>query len=168
MDGCIFCKIVSGEIPSLKIYETDKCIAVLDINPANPGHILIISKKHFENIYDIDDDVLEDMILVAKKMSIRLKKRFECLGVNILMNNEKIAGQMISHAHIHVIPRYEDDKVIITYAKKEITKEQFKEIAKKMSEDDTKDSEEIIEEEKSKDNKKSTKKENIKDEWVFR
>ena len=158
MDGCILCKIVSGEIPSFKIRETDKCIAILDINPANPGHTLVISKEHFDNVYSIDDDVLSDMILVAKKIARRLKERFECKGVNIIMNNEKIAGQIIPHAHIHVIPRFDDDKVIITYAKKQMAKEQFAEIAKRLSE------EEHIEQKGD----ESTPKENIKEEWVFR
>ncbi len=158
MDGCIFCKIVSGEIPSFKILETDKCVAILDINPANPGHTLIISKEHYDNVYSIDDEVLKDMVLVAKKIARRLKDRFECKGVNIIMNNEKPAGQIIPHAHMHVIPRFDEDRVIITYAKKELTKEQFSEIAKKLSEEDAEESEE----------KEEAPKENIKEEWVFR
>ncbi len=166
MDGCIFCKIVSGEIPSIKIYETDKSIAILDINPANYGHTLVISKKHFDNIYSIDDDVLTDMILVAKKMAKRMKERLGCLGVNIIMNNEKIAGQIIPHAHIHVIPRYEDDKVIITYSKKEVNKEKFQEIADIMSKEDEPEKE--FSEPENKSDSGHKKKEHIEDDWFLR
>ncbi len=163
MDDCVFCKIISGKIPSLKFYEDDKCIAILDINPANKGHSLIISKEHFSNIYDIDDEVLSDMILVAKRVAKAVKENFECDGVNIIMNNEKAAGQIIPHAHIHVIPRFENDEVVITYKKKELNKDEFIEIMKKLM-----DSVEKVEQIKEPAKKDGKKHESIKDEWYFR
>lgn len=109
MNDCIFCKIISGEIPSHKIYEDDWTLAFLDIAPSSVGHSLVIPKDHFENIYTLPDETLARLSLTAKKVSVALKHSLECDGVNLIMNNEKSAGQIIFHSHIHIIPRKEND-----------------------------------------------------------
>lgn len=110
MEDCIFCKIIKGEIPVYKIYEDDKSFAFLDANPVNPGHILIVPKKHFKNIFDLEENTIVDIIKIAKKISIALKKA-GADGVNITMNNEKAAGQAVFHFHTHVIPRLAGDNL---------------------------------------------------------
>ncbi len=109
-NDCLFCQIVAGEIPSNKIYETDNVIAFLDINPVNPGHTLVVPKKHSENMLDADDAVLQEMIVVTKKVSQAILENFtEYNAFNLELNNGQIAGQVIPHLHWHIIPRTEDD-----------------------------------------------------------
>ena len=108
--GCLFCKIIiRGEIPSSKIYENEYTYAFLDINPVNPGHTLVVPKKHFKDIFDIPEKELCEIIETVKKVSAAIKTGMEANGINIAMNNGATAGQIIFHAHIHVIPRYKDD-----------------------------------------------------------
>lgn len=109
MEDCIFCKIVAGKIPSDKVYEDVDTLAFLDIKPNNPGHTLVIPKKHSENIYNIDDRSLAATMRTVQRMAIALKKATAAEGINIAMNNEKVAGQIIFHPHFHVIPRFAED-----------------------------------------------------------
>ncbi|MDO8590461.1 MAG: HIT family protein [bacterium] len=107
--NCIFCKIVAGEIPSTKVYEDKDVLAFLDIKPVNPGHTLVIPKGHFESIHDTPDDLVAKMIIVAKKIAGAIQTKLGAEGVNIGMNNGMAAGQIVFHAHIHVMPRYGKD-----------------------------------------------------------
>ena len=109
MPDCIFCKIVRSEIPSEKIYEDADTLAFLDILPSNPGHTLVIPKKHSENLYDIDDHSLAAVIRSAQKVAKAVKKAVGADGINLAMNNESAAGQIIFHPHFHVIPRFKED-----------------------------------------------------------
>ena len=131
---CLFCKIIKDEIPSKKVYEDNDCLAFLDINPANRGHCLIIPKKHYENIYDIDDRALEKLIITAKNLSKLVKEKLECNGINIVQNNERYAGQLVNHFHVHIIQRYEDDKVVITYQRVSLSDADFEDIKSKLTE----------------------------------
>lgn len=117
MEGCIFCKIIKGEIPCTKIYEDDNTLAFLDINPATPrgGHTLILLKKHYELITDVPEKELEYLLKIIKKISRALLKYGE--GLNIIQNNKKVSGQIIPHLHFHLIPRFENDGVILSYWK---------------------------------------------------
>ena len=109
MKDCIFCKIIAEEIPSSKVYEDPKILAFLDIKPVNPGHTLIIPKEHFESIHDTPDELVAKMSVIAKKVAGSIQKNLGAEGVNIGMNNGKAAGQVVFHAHIHVMPRYSTD-----------------------------------------------------------
>lgn len=109
MQPCLFCKIIAGEIPSTKVYEDENVLAILDINPVNIGHTLVIPKAHFENLYTIPDDLLSAMMLAVQKLAVAIKRAEAADGINIAMNNERAAGQLIDHAHIHIIPRHTDD-----------------------------------------------------------
>ena len=131
---CLFCKIAKGEVPSKKVYEDENAIAFLDINPANRGHCLVVPKKHSENIYDIDDNTLEKVIIIAKNLSKLIKEKLECNGVNLVQNNERHAGQIVNHFHIHIIPRYENDNVVITYQRVQLSDADFEDVRKKLSE----------------------------------
>lgn len=132
MEECIFCKIIRGEIPALKVHEDEKTIAILDINPANYGHVLVIPKKHSANIYDIPVEDLKAVIAVAKEMAMKQKENLAAEGVNIIQNNGKIAGQIVEHFHLHVIPRFQGDKVYIGYERIQPTPEKMKETMEKL------------------------------------
>ena len=106
---CIFCKIVAGEIPSLKIDEDDKTLAIMDINPWTRGHALVIPKAHSRNIYDVEPDDLAATHVAAQRLAKRMRDRLSCEGINILQSSEPVAMQTVFHTHVHVIPRYSDD-----------------------------------------------------------
>ncbi len=109
MDVCIFCKIIKGEISANKVYESKNALAFLDITPTNPGHVLLIPKKHCENLYDLPNETLKQLALILKKIAVAIKKAVGAEGINIGMNNEKAAGQIVPHAHFHIIPRFSND-----------------------------------------------------------
>ncbi len=108
-ENCIFCKIINKEIPSPIVYEDDKVFAFLDINPVNKGHTLVVPKEHYENIYETPDEILSHLITIVKKVAIKLKDSKLAEGVNIDMNNDAVSGQVVFHAHMHVIPRITND-----------------------------------------------------------
>ncbi len=114
-NDCIFCKIANGEIPSNKIYEDDYFLVMLDINPASNGHAVLLPKTHAANIYELPDEYLEKALKVAAKCAAAIKKATNCDGINILQNNGEVAGQTVFHFHIHIIPRYVNDSVNITW-----------------------------------------------------
>ena len=131
MENCIFCKIVKGEIASKKIYENEKVLAFLDGFPSTEGHTIIISKKHYKNIFDTPKDVLKETMEVAQKISFLLKEKLGAEGINLFNNNNKVAQQEIFHYHLHVIPRYSGDKFEIV-GKNKTKNKNLKEIAKKI------------------------------------
>ncbi len=109
MTDCIFCKIIKGEIPCSKIYENDKIMAFLDIMPVNKGHTLVVPKEHYETILDLPDDLLNELIVSTKKISKAVMKGVNADGFNIGVNTKEAAGQIIMHAHLHIIPRFSND-----------------------------------------------------------
>lgn len=106
---CLFCKIIAGEIPSTKIYVDDTVLAFLDIHPTNIGHTLVIPKTHYANIYETPDGTLAHMMMVVKKLSVSIKSAVGADGINIEMNNDSVAGQIIFHTHLHIVPRFSGD-----------------------------------------------------------
>lgn len=127
---CIFCKIINGEIPSYTIYEDENIKAFLDITPKSNGHTLIIPKKHFENIYDMDAQNLKQIELASQKVAKLLKEKLNCQGITRVQNNEY--GQEVKHYHMHLIPRYENDSLKFNGSSTELFKveEIFEKIAK--------------------------------------
>lgn len=109
MNDCVFCKIVKKEIPADKIYEDDNFFAFLDINPNNHGHTLIIPKAHYKNLYELPDKVLSEIAPQIKKLAVAVKCGVNADGINIIMNNNGAAGQIVPHAHFHIIPRFAND-----------------------------------------------------------
>ncbi len=106
---CVFCEIIKGAIPADKIYEDDDVLSFLDIKPNNPGHTLVIPKKHFQNLEDIDDLALSKLIIAVKKVGQMLKEKLGVLAYNVVVNNGPLAGQIVPHIHFHLIPRYLND-----------------------------------------------------------
>ncbi|MDO8493658.1 MAG: HIT family protein [bacterium] len=118
MEDCLFCKIVEGKIPANKVYETDKVLAFLDITPVNEGHTLVIPKAHYENLFEIPDDLLAEIAVELKHIGLAVQKATNAGGINIAMNNREAAGQVIPHAHFHVIPRYLSDGQKLMHGRK--------------------------------------------------
>lgn len=109
MSDCLFCKIIDGSIPSYTVYEDDKVKVFLDINPNNDGHLLVIPKEHKANLYEMDDDTLIYMLnIIREKLKPILSDKLNIDGLTISQNNDY--GQEVKHFHIHVIPRYKNDK----------------------------------------------------------
>lgn len=131
---CIFCKIIDGNIPSEKVYEDDLFIAILDINPVNKGHLLVLPKKHSENIFDFDEPEISNIMKVIKKLSKALMDALNAEGVNIIQNNCKAAGQIIFHSHFHIIPRYSGDGIKIGMIHGKYNEGEIKEFASKIRE----------------------------------
>ena len=128
---CIFCKIVNGEIPSLKIYEDDIVFAFLDINPDSDGHTLIIPKKHFTDLDDIDLDTLNHINDTSKKLKKLLEEKLGCEGISLLQNNGFV--QEVKHYHLHLKPYYKDKITIEMVKHKELISDP-NEIYKKIKE----------------------------------
>ena len=114
-DDCIFCKIANGEIPSATVYEDSICRVILDVNPANKGHALIIPKEHFDNIYSTDAETAAKIFTIATEVAKAQKAELNPDGLNILQNNGEAAGQTVFHFHMHLVPRYIKDNVTMTW-----------------------------------------------------
>ncbi|MHA1966440.1 MAG: HIT family protein [Candidatus Hodarchaeales archaeon] len=112
MTECIFCEIRDNEKPSVKIFEDEKTMAILDIFPVARGHILIIPKAHSDNLYDIADEDVSAIGITVARMAKTVKKVLKCDGVNVYQGNEAAAMQEIMHTHFHVIPRFFSDNII--------------------------------------------------------
>ena len=108
---CVFCHIVNGRVAAKKVFEDSTVLAVLDINPANPGHLLLMPKEHYTIMPQLPDDVLQHIFIVAKQLSNALLKALDVRGTNIIVANGPAAGQRAQHFMIHIIPRKNGDGI---------------------------------------------------------
>ncbi|MFO1128762.1 MAG: HIT domain-containing protein [Rhodospirillales bacterium] len=108
-EACIFCRIIRGEVPSFRVYEDDRSLAFMDINPANPGHLLVIPKTHAETLFVLEEPWLSATIVVAGKVARAVRAAFAPDGLNIVQANGPGAAQSVLHFHWHVLPRRMDD-----------------------------------------------------------
>ena len=113
-DDCVFCKILKGEIPCTKIYEDEKVLAFLDIAPWNKGHAVLIPKEHYHSSTELPAEYLSALMCVAPRIGTALMRAVKAEGFNLMLNNGRVAGQMVPHVHLHVLPRFADDNVVIT------------------------------------------------------
>jgi histidine triad (HIT) family protein len=111
MDGCVFCRMVAGEIPVARVYEDEAVLAFLDIAPISDGHTLVIPKQHCSTIHECDPGVLADVALRLGKIAKAVVTVMESDGYNVLSNNGGAAGQVVDHLHFHIIPRKSGDGV---------------------------------------------------------
>lgn len=109
MNDCLFCKIVRKEIPANVLHENDRTLCFLDIKPVNPGHALVIPKKHFDDYASTSDEALREMAVMARRLGEAMLKSLGAAGFNLAVNNGHAAGQLVGHVHLHVIPRFEGD-----------------------------------------------------------
>jgi len=115
---CIFCKIVQGGIPCARIHEDDRVLSFLDIGPINPGHALVIPKKHYATIFEMDAEDLKACIVLCQQVARAVFKATGSAGLNLLQNNFRAAGQLVEHAHFHLIPRPAHDDFLTSWPAK--------------------------------------------------
>ncbi len=132
MEDCIFCKIVQGKIPAAKIYEDSYVLSFLDIMPANKGHCLVVPKNHAQTMAEMDDKDLAATVLAVKKVAKALSLAFGNGSFNVVMNNGKEAGQIVNHAHMHLIPRFQKDRLRIKWSHLKYEDNEIKEYAEKI------------------------------------
>lgn len=124
----IFSKIVAGEIPCYKVYESDKFLAFLDIAPMSEGHTLLIPKEEVDYIFDVDDTTLSEMTLIAKKIAKGIEKVIPCKRVGLA-----VIGLEVPHAHIHLIPIQKESDMLFNKPKLQLSKEEMSELCQKIS-----------------------------------
>lgn len=108
MSDCLFCKIINGDIPSLKVYEDEYVYAFMDIMPLTKGHTLLIPKTHCQDLFEMPEEVAANLYKVAPKIANAIKATFNPIGMNTVNNNGAAAGQSVFHYHLHFIPRYDE------------------------------------------------------------
>jgi len=131
-EDCIFCKLANGDIPTNALYEDDIVKAIFDLSPASMGHIIILPKEHFDDLYSIDEETAVHVFKVATKLAKAIKESLNCDGMNILQNNGEIAGQTVFHFHMHIIPRYVGDHVKFAWNQGKISEDEIKDLTKKI------------------------------------
>lgn len=129
---CIFCKIVRGEIPSFKVFEDDRTLAFMDINPINPGHALIVPKHHAPNIFETPDDWLAAAMVTTRRVARGVETALKPHGMNIVQANGPGAAQSVFHLHIHVVPRAKDDGIKMNWGIRPGNMDEIKAIAEKI------------------------------------
>ena len=129
---CIFCQIVAGKIQAKKVYEDDKVLAILDVNPANPGHVLLLTKEHYSIMPQLPDDEVAYAFMVAKSLSNSMLRSIDAQGTNIIVANGIAAGQRAQHFMVHVIPRKENDGIDFVLPQKTIEQNEIEAIGNKL------------------------------------
>lgn len=107
--GCIFCDIVQGRIPCEQVYATERVLAFLDIAPVHPGHVLVVPRAHYPTLAEIPADLGNDLLKALQQVYGAILRGVNATGLNVIMNNLRVAGQLVDHAHFHLIPRHEND-----------------------------------------------------------
>jgi histidine triad (HIT) family protein len=134
VNGCVFCKMVAGQIPVTKIYEDDVVLSFLDIGPVSDGHTLVIPKQHFEKLHQCPAEILGRIVSHLGKIAAAVAKAMNSDGYNVLCNNGRAAGQLVEHLHFHIIPRNSGDGVFDRWPAYKYEKGKIEKIAVKIRE----------------------------------
>lgn len=129
---CIFCKIANKEIPSYTVYEDDNFLAFLDLSPITVGHTLVVPKKHYANLLELDEATAKEALNVARKVALLLKEKLNVSDFNIVNNCGENAGQSVHHFHIHIIPIYKKGDLEFKVQTKKLSDEDFKKLHTKI------------------------------------
>jgi len=132
MEGCVFCRIVNGELPAAKVFEDESTLAFMDLQSVNPGHTLVVVKPHRANLYELDDELAGAALRTAARVARAVKKAYGCEGVTLFQANEKAGAQTVFHFHIHVLPRWEGDGMALAWPAKNPSREALDEMAAKL------------------------------------
>ena len=128
-DSCIFCKIVQKQSPGNIVYEDETVMAFLDINPINEGHTLVIPKEHHKDIFEIPSELLAYLHSISKRIAIAVKETTKADGISIFQQNGKAADQEIPHLHIHIVPRYEGQRLGRFSERSNVNREKLQQVA---------------------------------------
>lgn len=131
-DDCIFCKIGTGVIPSHKVYEDEKSFAFLDINPITKGHTLVIPKNHYTRLAEVDPLDLQALMTALQKVAAGIEEALDPEGLNIFINQGEVAGQVVPHLHIHVVPRTSSDGLEFITPHLKLSEKEFIEVSEKI------------------------------------
>ncbi len=118
MTDCVFCKIIAGDLPCHKLHEDDQVIAIMDAGQVNPGHALVLSKEHAADMMALDEDTAAQAFRIANRLAKAQAKQFDAEGVTILQANREVGFQTVFHFHLHVVPRYANDGMALTWPAK--------------------------------------------------
>jgi len=129
---CIFCKIIAGEIPCISLWEDQETLAFMDINPANPGHALVIPKQHWQDVYTIPDEAIGSVAATARRIATAVRTALTPDGINLVQANGPGAAQSVFHFHMHVLPRYSGDELKLNWRLKLGDMDQLKPISERI------------------------------------
>jgi histidine triad (HIT) family protein len=132
MSDCVFCRIVAGEIPASRVYEDDATIAFMDLGAVNPGHVLVATKSHVENVFGLDDAQAAAVMRTTARVARALRAAFAPAGVNLFQANGKAAEQTVFHFHVHVLPRHAGDGMQLVWPVKNPPREELEANAAKL------------------------------------
>ncbi len=130
--NCIFCKIVAGEIPCVKLYEDELTMAFMDINPGNEGHALVIPKEHWEDVHAIPSDLIGSTVKTVKKIATAVEETLNPDGINLVQANGKGAAQSVFHFHMHILPRRMDDELKMNWGLRPGDMDAIKEVCERI------------------------------------
>ena len=130
---CIFCQIVSGKVQARKIYDDEQVLAILDINPANPGHLLLLTKEHYAIMPQLPDEDISHIFMVAKSLSNSMLRGIDAQGTNIIVANGIAAGQRAQHFMVHIIPRKDNDGVNFVLPQQTIQEQEIESVGNKLA-----------------------------------
>lgn len=131
---CIFCSIVAGDIPAIKVYEDAETLSFMDINPGNPGHLLVIPKQHYRNIFDIPAETAGKIMEIGAKVAGVIKDVLNPDGLNLFQSSEAAAFQSVFHFHLHLLPRWEGDSLLLPWKPKPGDMDEIRKVAAKLKE----------------------------------
>lgn len=130
--SCIFCRLISGEIPSVKVYEDDLTIAFMDLGQVNPGHVLVAVKRHAATLLDITPEEAAAAMKAARLIALAVRSAFDPPGITLLQANGKEGNQTVFHFHMHVVPRHAEDGIELTWPRKDPPAAQLEQYAEKI------------------------------------
>lgn len=126
---CIFCRLVSGEIPAARVYEDELTLAFMDLGQVNPGHVLVAVKRHAANLLELTPDEAAAAMRTAQRLALAIRQTFDPPGITLLQANGKEGGQTVFHFHLHVVPRHADDGIALSWPSKQPPRETLEEYA---------------------------------------
>ncbi len=132
MTDCVFCKIVAGQIPSMRVHEDEHTLAFMDIGQVNPGHVLVAVKKHAANLFELEEEQAAAVARAARRVARAIEVAFKPEGLSVYQANGKAAGQTVFHYHVHLLPRHAGDGMELVWPVKNPPREKLEEYAAKI------------------------------------
>lgn len=131
---CVFCLIIAGDIPAIKVYEDNETLSFMDINPGNPGHLLVIPKQHYRNIFDIPPETAGKIMEIGAKLAGVIRDVLNPDGLNLFQSSESAAFQSVFHFHLHLLPRWEGDSLLLPWTPKPGDMDAIRKVAAQLQE----------------------------------